>query len=1226
MSIFKETFPKFVRDQLEQREKIISSGANRSEDKFKFNSGNKSGRSEEFYTYTLNKQCVLRLSSAVDIMDEKIFQESAGVGASVAQKWVLEGGIKDNGKNRGGFTSGPQSRAKAGVAYGDINIRSDAADGYGIVPMPGITSATVRTKSAYGSLREAKVNFVCHNRRQLEVLEILYMRPGYTLMLEWGWNPYINNNGNTDNWSYLDNFFNNTKTTLELEKEILLKKEQTGGNYDALLGYCKNFTYSLRDDGGFNCTTEIIAKGEVITSLKDKTELIIDDSDDEVGSVYAKPALELLFQDMVNYSDDVEKIGNNGTAKERGKEIQKTLLDKLKLENIDQTSGTTTVGGEEIDEGTADENVLGEDALKPWIIADGPKGYQTKSYLTFWDDDEREQDGIYWNGRDRRTTTTWIRWDALTYLINQHVIPQDQQNNGIVEIQTNRIANEHTENPTIEPLLYVDKIPRFLAKSMPEIEGYTDLPGRIGKKRPLDWNLVDISVNNQMCMLPHNLYSHILRLPSAVEKDTLFQPLAKSLAKHVIKGRSVDTTRLLSITEQRQHIGGIYLGVEWMLFTFKNMYYDDDGNESKDYSLFKFLKKIWEGVNKSTGGNHEFDFHTDNRPDGKIIRIIDMNAVSDGLDLENIHTLKIQSLDSTVRDITYNTTIPSSLSSTIAIASQAPDSINTLDQVTFAAINKGIRDRFSTDVSVKSDYELIFGDIGETEQRTLWSNEYDKNLLAIFEALYIFDHDSWTEILGETAERYSWWEASLSGIPGVGATIAASKVTKNLNRNFGGVLRDLLYYQYTLNDNQYLREEAQPSMQSEDSAKFNGSIKALNKAISYFQKVYGKNDPNGNYYRGQPYNGATQRLSAIIPLKFNAKMDGISGLVIGNVFKLPKNRLPLAYNGDDVHFIAMGESQEISAGQDWTTSLTGQITLLGDPASKKGSKHQEWKESWKDIDVKIGSEINVRSYSPRAEEYPYSNQFAKYITDTDINNLCDPLTSMDITSEFGPRVINGVPGDHNGIDLRTKFKNTTEGDTTLAKVAFAVWDAKVIRVANTGKTCGGQIMLQFDGISYKNSKNNNGKSNPLKNEDVPRYPVANEEGRNQATPKFAQYCHMSEINVKEGDIVFKGQPIGKTGGDISQTGRGNSTVQHLHFALLKQGGSVPKDNISPAPWLPDNNDSWWNNIWQGDWWFPNSSTGGSVKTIEQSIEDAGDPAGQLQIGKNNLYGVGTPKI
>ena len=55
--------------------------------------------------------------------------------------------------------------------------------------MPGIIDAQIRTKTAYGSLREAKVTFECHNRRQLEVLEMLYMRPGYVAVLEWGSTP-----------------------------------------------------------------------------------------------------------------------------------------------------------------------------------------------------------------------------------------------------------------------------------------------------------------------------------------------------------------------------------------------------------------------------------------------------------------------------------------------------------------------------------------------------------------------------------------------------------------------------------------------------------------------------------------------------------------------------------------------------------------------------------------------------------------------------------------------------------------------------------------------------------------------------------------------------------------------------------------------------------------------------------------------------------------------------
>ena len=179
MSIFKETFPKFVRDQLSQREKILASGTGRRSDRFNF--GEKE-RSNQFLTYTANKQCTIRLTSGVKLVDSSILTESH-TGDEIALAYRLESGIKDGNTNRGGI----------GGAYGDPSIRSNAANGFGIVPMPGIISANIETKSAYGSLRQAKVNFVCHNQRQLEILELLYMRPGYTLLLEWGWTPYIDN-------------------------------------------------------------------------------------------------------------------------------------------------------------------------------------------------------------------------------------------------------------------------------------------------------------------------------------------------------------------------------------------------------------------------------------------------------------------------------------------------------------------------------------------------------------------------------------------------------------------------------------------------------------------------------------------------------------------------------------------------------------------------------------------------------------------------------------------------------------------------------------------------------------------------------------------------------------------------------------------------------------------------------------------------------------------------
>ena len=55
--------------------------------------------------------------------------------------------------------------------YGNPLYRGNESDGYGTVPVPGITNTTIRTTTAYGSLRVAKVEFECHNRRQLEILE-----------------------------------------------------------------------------------------------------------------------------------------------------------------------------------------------------------------------------------------------------------------------------------------------------------------------------------------------------------------------------------------------------------------------------------------------------------------------------------------------------------------------------------------------------------------------------------------------------------------------------------------------------------------------------------------------------------------------------------------------------------------------------------------------------------------------------------------------------------------------------------------------------------------------------------------------------------------------------------------------------------------------------------------------------------------------------------------------
>ena len=80
-------------------------------------------------------------------------------------------------------------------------------------------------------------------------------------------------------------------------------------------------------------------------------------------------------------------------------------------------------------------------------------------------------------------------------------------------------------------------------------------------------------------------------------------------------------------------------------------------------------------------------------------------------------------------------------------------------------------------------------------------------------------------------------------------------------------------------------------------------------------------------------------------------MDGMAGHEPLRVFKVAKNRLPIAYNRDDVAFIIKSEAHKITSGQDWTLSVTGQLVLLDiNPNSGEGENPRKGKKvgtDWK---------------------------------------------------------------------------------------------------------------------------------------------------------------------------------------------------------------------------------------------------------------------------------------
>ena len=154
------------------------------------------------------------------------------------------------------------------------NLRTSQYNNYdslGFRPVPGIESVSIESKNTYGTLREAKIKIVAWTLEDLEIIQALYLRPGYSMLLEWGHSMYIDNDGKLNKngvGTLYNGFLNNKKQTgRRIEKDLNKKREENFNNYDAMYGIVKNFNWSFRQDGGYDCEVTLISKGSILESM-----------------------------------------------------------------------------------------------------------------------------------------------------------------------------------------------------------------------------------------------------------------------------------------------------------------------------------------------------------------------------------------------------------------------------------------------------------------------------------------------------------------------------------------------------------------------------------------------------------------------------------------------------------------------------------------------------------------------------------------------------------------------------------------------------------------------------------------------------------------------------------------------------------------------------------------------------------------------------------------------
>ena len=200
----------------------------------------------------------VRLSSTVDIED---FSKAEYFGVSMGDQLAKRNVLQGTGEIDGGFDEYFRDGERIPGTFDRQEL--------GLRPKPGITDVSTTSHGMFGALRTTEVTILCWTPFDLDIIDSLYMRPGYSLLLEMGHSHYHDKELHVQNDIIPVDFFedygqgNSQKLLDDLEK----KREEYRGSYEAIYGVIKNFSWSLRTDGGYECKVKLVSKGEVLESL-----------------------------------------------------------------------------------------------------------------------------------------------------------------------------------------------------------------------------------------------------------------------------------------------------------------------------------------------------------------------------------------------------------------------------------------------------------------------------------------------------------------------------------------------------------------------------------------------------------------------------------------------------------------------------------------------------------------------------------------------------------------------------------------------------------------------------------------------------------------------------------------------------------------------------------------------------------------------------------------------
>lgn len=261
MAIIGEELEDYVIDQINARQKLHGSGAGNDATNI---------RTDQQINLLNSNTSWVKLASGISVTSGKLRDvglDPSLSGMGLAKQYILNSGFSklegERLQQREGFL--PQ-QPNSSYTYGS----------YGYSPMPGIENANIKTLNR-GSIKKATVKLKANNKQQFDIIDLLYLRLGYTVLLEWGNSLYTPNGTDReivrgtlieDPIRFFSSKNESKKSYLDMLGPIRFYKQKYAGNYDGLLGKVSNFSWAFIEDGSYDIEITIISLGDVVESLK----------------------------------------------------------------------------------------------------------------------------------------------------------------------------------------------------------------------------------------------------------------------------------------------------------------------------------------------------------------------------------------------------------------------------------------------------------------------------------------------------------------------------------------------------------------------------------------------------------------------------------------------------------------------------------------------------------------------------------------------------------------------------------------------------------------------------------------------------------------------------------------------------------------------------------------------------------------------------------------------